>query len=104
MNKALSLAVLFLLTGSAFAQSLGNAGTIEGTVTDQSGALVPKATITITNSVTGYKQSLDSGQDGTFRLLNIPPNTYRLTVAAPGFSSFTQDVVIRSAVPVQVKA
>ncbi len=104
MNKALSLIVLSLLSGSGFAQSLGNAGTIEGTVADQSGALVPKATITITNSVTGYKQTLDSGSDGTFRLLNIPPNSYHLTVIAPGFSSFTQDVVIRSAVPVQVKA
>ena len=104
MNKAFHLAILFLLTGSAFAQSLGNAGTIEGIVADQSGALVPKATITIANSVTGYRQTLDSGSDGTFRLLNIPPNSYHLTVTAPGFSSFTQDVVIRSAVPVQVKA
>ena len=102
MTKA--LAALFLFTASAFAQSLGNAGTIEGTVVDPSGALVPKATVTLTNSVTGYRQTLESGQDGSFRLGNIPPNTYRLTASAPGFSTFALDVVIRSSVPVQVKA
>ena len=104
MNKALILAALLLLTHSLYAQSLGNAGTIEGTVVDPSGALVPKAAVTITNSVTGYKQTVDSSQDGAFRLTNIPPNGYHLTVTAPGFSNFTQDVTIRSSVPVQVKA
>src|SRR5579863_202863 len=101
MKKALALLVL---AGSAFAQSLGNAGTIEGTVADPSGALVPKATVTIANPVTGYKQTVDSGPDGAFHLGNIPPNTYHLTVSAPGFSNFTQDVVISNSVPKQVKA
>lgn len=101
MNKILALILVAL---SAYAQSLGNAGTIEGTVVDPSGALVPKASVTITNSVTGYKQTVDSGPDGAFRLTNIPPNTYHLTVTAAGFSNFTQDVTIRSSVPVQIKA
>ena len=101
MKKALAL---ILLAASAFAQSLGNAGTIEGTVADPSGALVPKATVTITNAVTGYKQFVDSDPDGSFRLGNIPANPYRLTVTASGFGNFTQDVTIRNSVPVQVKA
>jgi hypothetical protein len=104
MIRALTFAALFLFTHSINAQSLGNAGTIEGTVVDPSGALVPKAAVTITNSVTGYKQTVDSGANGAFRLTNIPPNGYHLTVTAPGFSNFTQDVTIRSSVPVQVKA
>jgi hypothetical protein len=102
MNKA--CVALFLLTVAAHAQSLGNAGTIEGTVVDPSAASVPKATITLTNAVTGYKQSVESDANGVFRLTNIPPNTYHLTATAPGFSSFAQDVPIRSSVPVQVKA
>ncbi len=93
-----------MLAGSAFAQSLGNAGTIEGTVADPSGAVIPKASITIANAVTGYKQTLESGSDGSFRLLSIPPNNYHLTVTASGFSTFSQDVVIRNSVPVQIKA
>jgi len=103
MNKALALAI-FLLTAPAYAQSLGNAGTIEGTVVDQSGASVPKATVTLANAVTGYKQSVESDSNGAFRLTNIPPNTYHLSVTAPGFSAFAQDVPIRSSVPVTVKA
>jgi hypothetical protein len=95
---------LILFSGSIFAQSLGNAGTITGTVADPSGALVPKATVTITNAVTNYKQSVTSDADGTFRLVNIPPNTYHLTVSSNGFNSFTQDVAIHSSVPIEVKA
>jgi hypothetical protein len=64
MNKALAPAILLLLTVSAYAQSLGNAGTIEGTVVDPSAASVPKATITLTNAVTGYKQSVESDSNG----------------------------------------
>ena len=101
MHKALAL---FLLAGSAFAQSLGNAGTIEGTVVDQSGALVPKATVTLTNAITGYKQTIASGDDGAFRLTNIPPNTYHLEVKASGFSTFKQEVVVRTSVPMSLKA
>ncbi|MGA3188149.1 MAG: TonB-dependent receptor [Bryobacteraceae bacterium] len=104
MNKALALAALILLTGAAFAQSLGNAGTITGTVVDPSGALVPQATVTLTSAVTGYKQSVTSGPDGSFRLTNIPPNSYHLQVTAAGFSVFTQDLAVRTSVPVDVKA
>jgi Carboxypeptidase regulatory-like domain len=104
MKKALALAVVLSLAVSTFAQSLGNAGTIAGTVVDQSGALVPKATVTITNAVSGYKQTVASGPDGTFRLVNIPPNPYHLEVSAAGFSAFTQEVTIRNSVAIEVKA
>jgi Carboxypeptidase regulatory-like domain len=103
MNKALALAI-FLLTVPTYAQSLGNAGTIEGTVVDPSAASVPKATVTLTNAVTGYKQTVESDSNGAFRLTNIPPNTYHVTVTAPGFSPFAQDLPIRSSVPVVLKA
>jgi hypothetical protein len=99
------LAVLFLMSAHvAHSQSLGNAGTIEGTVIDPSGAAIAKAAVTIRNPVTGYNQSTTTASDGKFRLTNIPPNPYHLEVTAPGFSPFTQDLDIRNAVPVQVKA
>src|ERR1051325_6662988 len=87
-----------------FSQSLGNAGTIAGTVVDPSGAVVPKASVTIHNGITGYRQATTAGSDGSFRLVNIPPNPYHLEVAAPGFEGFSQDVDVRNSVPVQVKA
>jgi len=108
MKRVLAVSVLglffFLLTNSGFSQSLGNAGTIEGTVVDPSGAAVAKASVTIHNVVTGYSQSTLTAAGGAFRLSNIPPNPYHLEITATGFNNFEQDVSIRSAVPVQVKA
>ncbi|HVW87463.1 MAG TPA: TonB-dependent receptor [Bryobacteraceae bacterium] len=85
-------------------QSLGNAGTIEGSVMDPSGAAIPKAEVRIANAVSGYKQSVAADNSGAFRLLNVPPNQYHLQITAPGFSPYSQDVTIRNAVPVPVKA
>jgi hypothetical protein len=87
----------------AFGQSLGNAGTIEGTVVDQSGAAIPKAEVRLTNAVSGYNQTTTTKTDGSFRLTNIPPNPYRLEVNAAGFDLSSQEVDIRNAVPIQVK-
>jgi len=98
-----TLLLVALLAPGAWAQSLGNAGTIEGTVTDQTGASVPDAKVTIKNAVSGYSRSATSAMDGTFRLTNIPPNPYHLEVMAPGFNDSAQDVAVRNAIPVQVK-
>src|SRR5471032_2866322 len=108
MKRTLALSALGLyllgLTHQLRAQSLGNAGTIEGSVVDPSGAAVTKATVTIHNAVSGYNQSTATVADGTFRFSNIPPNPYHLEVKASGFAVFAQDVSIRSAIPVQFKA
>ena len=108
MKRVLAFAVLGLslvcLQPTAWPQSLGNAGTIEGTAVDPSGAAVPKAVVTIHNLITGYSQSTATASDGSFRLNNIPPNPYHLQISAPGFSTYSEDVSIRSAVPVQIKA
>ena len=108
MRKILVLGTLGMfclgLAGRLPAQSLGNAGTIEGSVLDPSGAVVAKAPVSVHNVVTGYTQSVVSGADGSFRLVNLPPNPYHLEVKASGFAVFSQDVDIRNAIPVQVKA
>lgn len=85
-------------------QASGNGGTILGTVVDPSGALIANAGVTLSNSSTNYTQTVKSGPDGNFRLINIPPNNYRLEVSAPGFQTFQQDISVRTQVPIQVKA
>src|ERR1019366_8991148 len=89
---------------NCFGQSLGNAGTIQGTVVDPSGASVAGAVATLFNPVSGYKQSVVAASDGSFRLVNIPPNPYRLEVTASGFDVFPLDVSIKNAIPIRVKA
>jgi Carboxypeptidase regulatory-like domain len=81
------------------AQSLGSAGTIGGTITDPSGAVIGQATIDIRNPISGYKQTTKSDSAGVFRFSNIPPNPYHLKVSAAGFAPAEQDVNVRTSVP-----
>ena len=91
-------------TSQISAQSLGNAGTVEGTVTDPSGANVPGAKVILGNAVSGYDQTVTTNSNGGYRLVNIPPNAYHLSVTAPGFAGFAQDLAIRNSLPLQVNA
>lgn len=108
MTRILAICVLglsiLIVARPVFGQSLGNAGTIQGNVSDPSGAVVAGATVTIRNPVSGYTQSATTTADGSFRFNNIPPNPYHLEVTASGFAAFAQDVNVRNAIPVQVKA
>jgi len=86
-----------------FGQSLGNAGTIEGTVTDPTGGVINGANVDIQNSITGFKRETTTDDSGNFRFTNIPPNPYHLHVSATGFNGAHQDVAVRSSVPVNVR-
>src|SRR2546421_9055647 len=89
--------------GRSLAQSLGNAGTVEGVVVDPSGAMVAGAEVRVAIAISGYSQTTHSTSNGSFRLTNIPPNPYHLEVTASGFNVFSQDITIRNAIPVQLK-
>jgi hypothetical protein len=92
---------LFCANFAVFAQ--GNAGTIEGTVTDPSGAVVSGATVEIQNKVAGYDKTATTDSAGTFRFLNVPQNTYHTTVTVQGFQEYVQDVDVRTTVTVSLK-
>jgi hypothetical protein len=106
MSKTAAVATLaiFFFACDCFGQSLGNAGTIQGTAVDPSGASVAGAVATLSNPVTGYKQSAVAAADGSFRLVNIPPNPYHLEVMASGFQVFSRPVSVKNAIPIQVRA
>jgi hypothetical protein len=84
------------------AQAL-NAGTVTGVVTDPNNAVVPNATVTIANAVTGYTRTTTTDAEGAFRFSDVPPNNYQLKASAPGFSSEQQSLVVRTSVPITVK-
>ena len=98
---SLVLAVLSSIGSTAFAQSLS--GSIQGTVTDPSNAVVPGATVRIENPVSGYARQATTDADGLFQFGNIPFNPYHLTVAQQGFATTAQDVDVRSSVPVKLQ-
>ena len=84
-------------------QGLGSAGTVKGTVSDPSGAVIPGATATIYNPVTGFTRTASTDSSGGFSFTNVPFNPYHLTVTATGFASYVQDVHLNSRVPVSLK-
>jgi hypothetical protein len=84
------------------AQSVGNSGSVSGTVTDPTGAVIPNAKVEIRNPVSGFDRSTVTDSAGKFEITNIPFNPYHLTVSAEGFGAYVQDIETRSSVPVAV--
>ncbi len=79
--------VLYAVLGIA---QVGNQASVEGTVTDSSGAVVPNATITLTNTGTGATYSGASNDTGYFRFPVIPVGTYNLSAGHSGFAAYVQ--------------
>src|SRR5512132_2100426 len=97
-----ALAILVLFTAAICVaeppQSLSS-GSLAGTATDPSGAVVPNTKITVSNPVSRFTASSVTDANGQFHFRNLPFNRYHVTAVAPGFSSFETDVDLHSAVP-----
>jgi len=87
---------------SAHAQS-GGAATVRGTVTDPSGAVIPGASVHLTNDVSRFDRTATSDATGQFSISNVPFNPYRIEVSATGFAKLSQTVLIRSSVGTSLK-
>jgi hypothetical protein len=79
--------------GRLFAQEIASAQ-ISGVVADPSGAVVPGARVTATQTNTGLIRTTLSTSNGTYALLNLPVGPYRLEVAASGFSTYVQTGIL----------
>src|SRR5215203_1950536 len=95
-----ALCALFLLTLTATAHAQFRAA-VQGTVTDQSGAVIPEATLTLKNNETGRVQTASSGDEGFYRLSELPPGTYTLTIEKAGFKKTSFESVVINAEQVQ---
>ena len=69
-------------------------GTIEGTVRDASGAVVPNATVTVTDTGKGTTLTKQSDSDGNYFVPNLLPGTYNLSVESQGFKKILQSNVV----------
>jgi carboxypeptidase family protein len=87
-NLLISFAAASLLAVSVLAQT--GTTSLRGSVTDQKGATVPGATVTITNPAIGVTLTTTTDRDGTYQFLELRPATYSLTVRARGFAELQQ--------------
>jgi hypothetical protein len=96
MKKSIYVALLSLLALAALPVSLiGQAtasGTVQGTVTDTSQAVVSGGQVIITNSATGEKRSMLTGNTGNYRFDLLSAGSYTVTVSNPGFTTVVQKV------------
>jgi len=88
-----------LAAGSAFGQA-GGTGSIQGTITDPSGAVVAGAAVTATNLATGVRTDRKTTDAGFFVLSFLPAGEYSVTVTAAGFQTLTQPRVAVDALAV----
>ncbi|MFI5126317.1 MAG: carboxypeptidase regulatory-like domain-containing protein [Candidatus Acidiferrales bacterium] len=103
IRRALYVCLFLAVFAAVSNAQTGNSSTISGTVLDSSGAVVANAAVNIHDPVSGYQRSATTGSSGSFSFPNVPFNPYHLSVTAKGFSSYAQDVEVRSSVPVDVK-
>jgi hypothetical protein len=83
----LFLGALFLVPSPMFAQSLAGQGAISGTVIDASGAIVPNAVVTVSNSSIGIERKVTASEAGDFLISSLPPaDGYKVSVRAAGFA------------------
>ncbi len=80
-------ASLCIMPTAARAQALG---VITGSVTDPSGAAIPRAHVTATETGTGFERSIATDDTGHYTVPSLRPTEYSLTVEASGFSKYVQ--------------
>lgn len=93
---------LVLWVANAGAQTSGSSS-LSGVVSDPSGAVIPGATVVISNPVSQFTRTTTTDDAGNFSFTNVPLNAYHMTVNLGGFAPYAQDVDVRSSVPLNLK-
>ena len=99
-RSLIAATVLILGCSGVFGQA--RIGAIQGVVKDPSGALIPEAKVTISQPVTGYSQTTQTDAQGTFKLVNLPFNNYKVRVEAAGFQPTEQEADLHTTVPLSL--
>jgi hypothetical protein len=92
----LLLSTTLLLSASLSLYGQSTYGSVAGSVTDTSGAIVTEANVTLTNLGTQEKRTQSSGADGLFTFVNLFPGQYRVDIQKQGFKHFTRvDITVQ---------
>lgn len=87
-------AAALLVASAAHAQGVGASADIVGTITDPSGAAIPKAKVTATDTAKGISRTTFTDEHGEYRLSGLAPSTYDLSAEAQSFQSATEHNVV----------
>lgn len=87
-----AITLVFAFAGLVFGQE--TRGSIEGTVKDQNGAVVPNASVKIEGVTVGFARTVQTNADGEYSVLQIPIGQYRVTASAPNLNAAPQDVLV----------
>src|SRR5262249_52115767 len=90
----LLVSALVLFTPLRTLAQIGGAGSIQGAVTDATGAVIPGASVTATNVATGVKNERQTTEAGLYVIAPLSPGEYRVTASIAGFKPIVQEKVI----------
>ena len=97
MNKywwVLFMIALVLLPSPRLLAQIGGAGSIQGVVTDATGAVIPGVTVTATNVATGVKTERQTAEAGLYVISPLPPGEYTVSASIAGFRPVVQEKVV----------
>lgn len=100
IRVVLALALSMIWAGIPLRAQSGGEGTIEGTVVDSAGAVVPNVTVTAINQASGVKTTRPTSSAGLYQISPLIPGTYTVNVAAPGFKTYKQQNLVVNALNV----
>src|SRR5262245_12702229 len=101
MRRSCVCAFVFLLALATVAGAQSANGNIYGTVTDESGAVLPGATVALTGATIGAR-STQAGSQGDFRFIRLDPGTYKLSVTLNGFTTVNREVLVSAGASVDI--
>src|ERR1017187_2930083 len=96
-NVVYAMAIILLALGILGASPLaaqGLFGTISGAVTDPTGAIIPGATVSVTNVATNVKMILTTNSAGEYSVSSLNPGIYRVEASAKGFKNAVQNDIV----------
>ena len=90
----LLLVISLILSPALLTAQTGGQGALQGTVTDPSGAVIPNATVTVTDQASGVSTTRQTSSAGLYTITPLIPDSYTVTVTASGFQTLKQQNIV----------
>lgn len=102
--RTLLYSAVALIPAAALLFAQEPTGTIAGTVLDESGAVVPNATVVVASKATGAARTIQSNSEGAFSAPSLPAGQYEVKVSVPGFRTMVRDATVETGATTTIEA